>query len=198
VGCSVPFVQFPMKPLELMRMAAGDNFFYIVYFQDVGVAESELEADVRYTMRKVLWGASGEGFTGPPAEPQKAEGGRFLGSGSEPPEELPAWLTEEDLDRYVASFERSGFFGPISYYRNLDANFETTKDFSADRVTMPSFFITGSKDVVLVMDPTGIERMTNALPNFKGAVLIEGAGHWVQQEAPKEFDAALLGFLATL
>lgn len=108
------------------------------------------------------------------------------------------WLTEEDLRIYADEFARSGFFGPISYYRNLDANYEIIKDLDAARVAMPAYFIGGTDDVVNVMDPSGVERMTNLLPNFRGATILDGVGHWTQQEAPAAFNDALLGFLQTL
>jgi pimeloyl-ACP methyl ester carboxylesterase len=65
-------------------------------------------------------------------------------------------------------------------------------------VCMPSYFIAGVDDMVLTMDPGGVDRMRNTLPDLRGAVLIPGAGHWVQQETPEQFNDALLGFLATL
>jgi pimeloyl-ACP methyl ester carboxylesterase len=198
VGVSVPFVAWPGRPTDLMRMRAGDRFFYILYFQPVGPAERELEADVAYTMRKVLWAGSATGTRGLPAEPPPMEGTGFLSLGEEPPPLPWAWLTEDDLSRYVAAFENSGFFGPLSWYRNLDANFEVLKDIPADRLTMPSYFIAGAEDVVLNMDAHGIERMRNVLPSYRGETLITGAGHWVQQEAPQAFNAALGNFLATL
>jgi pimeloyl-ACP methyl ester carboxylesterase len=63
---------------------------------------------------------------------------------------------------------------------------------------MPSYFICGAQDPVLIMDSTGVERMQNTLPDFRGATMIEGAGHWTQQEKPEEFNSALLGFLRSL
>jgi pimeloyl-ACP methyl ester carboxylesterase len=63
---------------------------------------------------------------------------------------------------------------------------------------MPAYFIGGTDDVVNVMDPSGVERMQNLLPNFKGATILEAVGHWTQQEAPAAFNDALLGFLRTL
>ena len=107
-------------------------------------------------------------------------------------------MTEDDLQTYSDEFAHSGFFGPISYYRNLDANFEIIKDLGPDRVSMPAYFIGGTDDVVNVMDPSGVERMQNLLSNFKGATILEGVGHWTQQEAPAAFNDALLGFLRTL
>ncbi len=198
VGVSVPFVQWPGPPTALMRAVWGDRFFYILYFQPVGPAETELGADPRRTMARVLWSASGDGFQGPRAEIPPMEGTGFLDLMSDPPSPLPAWLTDADIDHYAEQFAASGFFGPVSYYRNLDANYERIKDLPASRLSMPSFFIGGDKDGVIAMDPGGIDRMREALPDFRGAVLLPGVGHWTQQEAPAAFNDALLGFLRSL
>jgi pimeloyl-ACP methyl ester carboxylesterase len=198
VGVSVPFVQWPMPPLQAMRATFGDRFFYILYFQEVGVAERELEADTYRTMARFLFAASGDNHREPPTELPPMAGSTLLELMPDPPEVLPAWLTDADIRHYADDFARSGFFGPLSYYRNLDANFEVVKDLGPDRLAMPSYFIAGAADGVLRMDPGGVERMQQLLPDFRGATLIPGAGHWVQQEAPAEFDAALLGFLASI
>ena len=197
-GLSVPFVQWPAPPTQLMRAVYGDRFFYILYFQRPDEAEAELQADVRRTMQGVLWGASGKGFVGPAGDPPPMTGTGFLTSMPAPPPPPWPWLTEDDLQRYVDDFTASGFFGPVSYYRNLDANHALVHALGPDRLTMPTCFVAGSKDPVLVMDPTGVERMAAALPDFRGATIIEGAGHWVQQEAPAETNGALLAFLGTL
>lgn len=205
-GVSVPLVAWPAPPTQLMRMMYGDRFFYILYFQNVGPAEAELGADPRRTMGTVLWAASGRGWPGPdnlPTELPPMEGTGFLTQMSTPPA-LPyqgpegPWLTAADLDEYTQLFSASGFFGPVSYYRNLDANYELVKDLPADRLTMPSYFIGGTLDPVNLMDPGGPERMRTTLPNFRGFTMIEGAGHWTQQEAPEAFNRALLGFLKDL
>lgn len=198
VGVSVPFVQWPMPPLQVMRATFGDRFFYVLYFQEIGPAEQELEADTYRTMARFLFAASGDNHREPPTELPPMAGTRLLELMPDPPEVLPAWLTDEDIRHYADDFARSGFFGPLSYYRNLDANFEVVKDLGPERLSMPSYFIAGAADGVLRMDPGGVERMQELLPDFRGATLIPGAGHWVQQEAPAEFDAALLGFLASI
>ncbi len=192
-------------PVQLMKMVYTDRFFYILYFQQVGPPEAELGADARRTMSHVLYGASGEATAGRamPTELPPMEGTGFLTMMSEPPA-LPymgpegAWLTEAELDLYAGEFTHSGFFGPVSWYRNLDANATSAAGLGADRLTMPSFFITGDVDVVRLMDPTGPERMRNLLPDYRGEVIIPGSGHWVQQETPSAFNDALLGFLRTL
>jgi pimeloyl-ACP methyl ester carboxylesterase len=204
VGVSVPFVHWPGSPTALMKMVYGDRFFYMLYFQEVGPAETELDADPGRTMATVLWGASGGARDGMtlPTELPPMEGTGFLTMMPTPPA-LPyvgpegPWLTAEDLAEYTERFTTSGFFGPVSYYRNLDANYEIVKDLTANDVTMPSFFIGGELDLVLTMDPSGLERM-KLLPDHRGSVLIPGAGHWTQQEAPQAFNDALLGFLTSV
>jgi pimeloyl-ACP methyl ester carboxylesterase len=154
----------------------------------------------------VLPAVSGRGWPGPDeARPElpPMEGTGFLTQMATPPA-LPyegpegPWLTEADLDAYADLFGASGFFGPVSYYRNLDANYDIVKDLGPSLVTMPTYFIGGSLDPVNLMDPNGVERMKNVLPDFRGHTMIEGVGHWTQQEAPGAFNKALLGFLESL
>lgn len=198
VGVSVPFTAWPARPTDIMKAMWNDRFFYILYFQQVGPAERELEADVRRTMHQILWGASGEMYKGTPTEFPPMEGTGFLDMFTDVPEHLPHWLTTADLDHYVAQFENSGFFGPVSWYRNLDANYDVLKDLPADLVTMPAYFIGGEKDGVIAGRPEYVDGMNGLLPNYRGKTMIPGAGHWTQQEAPAAFNAALLGFLQTL
>jgi pimeloyl-ACP methyl ester carboxylesterase len=205
-GVSVPFVAWMAPPTEMMKMVYGDRFFYILYFQTVGPAEAELEADPLRTMAGVLYGASGPGFASidrSSMELPPMEGTGFLTNMPAVPA-LPfqsaegAWLSAEELQHYADEFAHSGFFGPVSYYRNLDANYAAVSHLGAADVTMPSYFIGGALDPVATMDPTGIERMQTTLPDFRGYTMIDGAGHWTQQEAPRQFNEALLGFLASI
>ena len=206
VGVSVPCTSWPGVPTELMKMVYTDRFFYILYFQQVGPPERELEADAGRSMASFLYSASGAAMVGRamPTDLPPMEGTGFLDvMGTEPPA-LPypgpegGWLTAADLQVYTDEFANSGFFGPVSYYRNLDANYQLVKDLGPDRISMPSYFITGELDGVNLMDPTGIERMQTTLPDFRGFTIVPSAGHWVQQEAPRAFNDALLGYLSTL
>jgi pimeloyl-ACP methyl ester carboxylesterase len=199
INASVPYTPWPAPPTEVMRAQHGDRFFYILYFQPVGPAEAELEADVERTMRSILWSGSGEGFPDDPPEPLPSEGHGFLDAIEAlgpVPADLPAWLTADDLATYVDAFEASGFFGPISWYRNLDANYARVKDLPAP--SMPVWFIAGRRDLVIATRPGYVESMETTLPDYRGATLIDGAGHWTQQEAPAEFNQALLAALASL
>jgi pimeloyl-ACP methyl ester carboxylesterase len=112
------------------------------------------------------------------------------------PAELPGWLSTEELDHYVAEFRRTGFTGGLNWYRNFDRNWRLTEHLAGAEVTVPSLFIGGSDDPVLVMSPP--EAAEQWLTDHRGTVLVEGAGHWVQQEAPDQVNAALLSFIADL
>ena len=228
VGMSVPYARFPLPPTQLFDMMRGDRFFYISYFQPIGVAEAELERDVEQTLRKVYWSASGpamaqaESFGLRPDHPM--EGTEFLQTMAEPPgapdlDAMP-WFTDDDMTDAVAAYHRTGFHGGLSYYRSFDANTAFTADLGDDRMTMPSAFLTGTLDPVRGMGapgpPAGAERIRGTrieeapqatageeaqagmLPGFRGNTYIDGAGHWVQQEAPDETNAFLLKFLGAL
>lgn len=201
VNVSVPYTPWPMRPTELFRALYGSRFFYMLYFQLPELAENELDADVSRSLRTILWGGSAEMF-GPPTDiatlPLLADAGLLdTWSTSGPiPDGLPSWLTTDDHDRYVDQFTTSGFFGPISWYRNLDANWELTRDLPAPQ--MPTAFIGGDKDLVIAHRMEYVESMKVLLPDFRGTEIIPGAGHWTQQEQPDAFNDALLRQLAVV
>jgi len=201
VNVSVPYTPWPMQPTELFRATYGDRFFYMLYFQEVGPVEAELDADVARTLRTVIWGGSGE-MAQPPTPPDELpplEGTGLLDAWFGPrdlPDDLPDWLAPADFDRYVEQFTTSGFFGPISWYRNLDADWELTRDLPAP--PMPCAFIGGSNDMVIAHRMEYVDSMKLLLPDFRGTFMIDGPGHWTQQEAPAEFDTALRDALLSL
>ncbi|MDZ7675706.1 MAG: alpha/beta hydrolase [Acidimicrobiales bacterium] len=197
-GMSVPFPpRPPMPPVQLMRAAFADSFFYIVYFQEPGVADAELGADPRRTMYRMLCGlASPDELTAEDATAFAADDDRGFVDRIPTPDGLPDWLTQAELDHYVAEFERTGFTGGINWYRNLDRNWELTEHLDGAHVKVPSLFIGGADDPVLAMTPPEIQDPF--LDDHRGSVVIDGAGHWVQQEAPEPVNAALLGFLDEL
>jgi pimeloyl-ACP methyl ester carboxylesterase len=196
---SVPLFAAPLPPTQLFEALSQGKFFYILYFQEVGPAEKELDADPRRTMARVLWSVSGDALSGTETlqSDRPREGTGFLDGTFDPPAVLPQWLTDADIDYYGANFAKSGFFGPLSFYRNLDANWELTKDIPGTAIAMPIGFIAGTKDPV-IGNPAGLGAMESMLPDFRGSTLIEGAGHWVQQEKPDETNTALLAFLRGL
>ncbi|QQO11732.1 alpha/beta hydrolase [Bradyrhizobium diazoefficiens] len=180
------------KPLELLR-ASGVTNFYWQYFQTPGVAEAELERDVARTMRIVL---GGRGLADPTAAMFVQAGKGFL-SHATTDEPLPAWLSEADLAYFTEAFRKSGFRGGLNWYRNLDRNWELTAPWQDAQIHQPSLFIAGSMDAVItgLIGAKRVNELERVLPNLKRKLIIDGAGHWVQQERPDEVNAALVGFL---
>jgi epoxide hydrolase A/B len=197
VGMSVPYVRAGQVGAMTRQENFGDNFWYIVYFQKPGVAEAELEADIRKSLRMIYFSISGDApegiwFVRKPAS------AKFLDGLVDPPS-LPSWLTAEDLDYYVAQYQQSGFRGPINWYRNIDRNLAITPQLEHAKIEQPAFFIAGKKDLVLSFGGGGLlAAMDRWVPNLQGKVIIEGAGHWVQAEKPAPVNEALLGFLKQL
>ena len=173
----------------------GDNFVYTVYFQQPGVAEAELDADVRKSLRMLYYSVSGDapafGFMRP-----KPASSKML-DGLVDPDPLPSWLTEEDLDRYCEDY-RDGFQGPINWYRSIDRGIGLTRRLQQTKITQPSHFMIGSLDPMNVLLAVPLANVEQNAPNLRGNVVLEGAGHWLPIERPKEVNAALLDFLAGL
>lgn len=196
---SVPLMTPPAPPTEVFKAIFADHFFYILYFQPVGPAEAELEADPHLFVRNILYSLGAEGMAERPWEsPALREPTGLLDTLRDAPEQLPAWITENDVNVYSDAFAKSGFFGPLSYYRNFDANWERSKGIPASVFAMPVGFLIGGVDPVKLITPGAAEAMASLLPDFRGITTIEGAGHWVQQERPDETNAALLEFLSSL
>jgi pimeloyl-ACP methyl ester carboxylesterase len=197
---SVPYSPPPSSPpIERLDAIFAGKFFYILYFQPVGPAEAELESDPASFLRRFFYSAAGEGRRGGPGPgPAPREGTRLQDTLVAAPAQLPEWLTEHDLEVYANAFATSGFFGPLSYYRNLDANWRRSKAIPPSVLSMPVGFLTGSLDPVKAMFRNAEAAMASDLADFRGTTEVQGAGHWVQQERPVEVNAALLEFLASL
>jgi epoxide hydrolase A/B len=196
-GLSVPHTgRGPAPRIELLRRIYKDRFFYQLYFQTPGVAEAELEADVRISLRKIYYAASGEGIKAQSRFDKPADA-RLL-DGLVDPEPLPGWLTAADLDYYVQEFQRSGFRGPLNRYRTSELDFAQQSAVADQRIEQPAAFIAGSLDPVLRFVPGVdlIEMMRDRISDLRLLKLVDGAGHWVQQERPAEVNIALLEFLA--
>jgi len=175
------------------------RFFYQLYFQQEGVAEAELEADVRTALRKIYFAASGDST---PAGHALAHAGdkaptSGLLDGLVDPDPFPAWMSDADLAYFTAAFEQSGFRGPLNRYRCQQRDWEQLTELADARVRQPSFFLAGSKDLVRHLVP-GTDLYADpgaSCDDFRGQLILEGKGHWIQQEAPAQVTEALLGFL---
>ncbi len=198
-GLSVPFAGVPQRPFtEVFREHFTDKgrFFYQEYFQQPGVAEAEAEADPRAFVGRMMYSISGD--VAPGHYWDKPLGATFL-EGLPDPKPVE-WLSEADLDYYEGEFRRSGFRGPLNRYRNHENDYEWLRQFAGRRIEQPSLFIGGTRDPATtlfgaVADP--VRMMAMFAPQVDGHVL-DGVGHWTQQERPGEVNRLLLDWLSRL
>jgi pimeloyl-ACP methyl ester carboxylesterase len=192
---SVPFrTRGPFPPLQMLR-AAGLSTHYWFHFQPPGVAEAEFERDVRGGLKRVLYSISGDA----PVETRELTlnpGQGWLANTLEP-DPLPAWLTDADLDHMAAEFSRSGFRGGLNWYRNIDRNWELTAPWAGSKIHQPALFIAGSVDPIIARGSgaAAVKALPDTVPGLTRCHLIEGAGHFIQQERPELVNASLCEFL---
>jgi pimeloyl-ACP methyl ester carboxylesterase len=197
VGLSVPFTPRSQKPPTVrLRERVGDVYFYMLHFQDPGVAETELDADVRRSLRLFLYAASGEGmnlgaFVGKP------KGANVL-DGMVDPAPFPSWLSDEELDVFAGEMARRGFFGGLCRYRNMDRDFADLPQLAGAKLPQPMLFVAGDRDLTLALNQSAVESMKVHVPDLRRSLILPGAGHWIQQERPVETNRAIVEFLREL
>jgi pimeloyl-ACP methyl ester carboxylesterase len=203
IALNIPYVQRSPAAPTLLMPRRKDAVFYLLYFQEPGLAEAELENDVRQTFLIMLVGGS---VAGGPRERSASspigmvprDGG--LLSGRPTPTALPNWLAEADIDFYVREFERTGFRGGLNWYRNIDRNWELLAPFEGAKVTVPALYMVGDRDLILAfpgMDRT-VANLANNVPRLSGKLMLADCGHWIQQERASEVNAAMIDFLREL
>src|SRR5436190_11888262 len=152
VALTVPFrPRGPVRPTSVMPRTA-DAQFYMLHFQEPGVAEAELERDPRATVRDMLYFASGDaprGGAGAGAGIAMVPRDAGFLRGTEAPAALPQWLSEHDVDFYAGEFRRGGFRGPLNWYRNVDRNWELMAPFAGAQVKVPALYVAGDRDLVV-------------------------------------------------
>jgi pimeloyl-ACP methyl ester carboxylesterase len=200
-GLSVPHMGVPTRPFtEIFDEAftRKNRFFYQAYFQKEGVAEAEGEANIRDWLRKFYYAISGDAPDG--TWPSNKTADATLLQGLIDPDPFPAWLTPADLDYYVGEFERSGLRGPINRYRNHERDFAYLQQFQDRKIEQPALFIGGTRDPVLTMFGRIdlLPMMRAQIPDLRGADVLDGCGHWTQQERPGEVNERLLHWLKGL
>jgi pimeloyl-ACP methyl ester carboxylesterase len=206
VALSVPYrPRGKVAPTSVMPRTA-DEQFYQLYFQEPGLAEAELERDPWVTVCTMLYGVSGEGAAAIIAA--AASSGTTLNPGMVPrcggflrgghaPATLPVWLSKADVDFYAGEFGRSGFRGPLNYYRNIDRNRELLAPFADVLVTVPALYIAGDRDMVVAFPGTDqlLANFKHFVPALRRIEMLPGCGHWTQQERSNEVNAAIIDFL---
>lgn len=184
-------------PLVRQKEIFKDIFFYMLYFQQAEKAEQELEADINTTLSKIFYAWSADA----PLDKItriKLKDANLLDDMPKP-DKLPNWLSQNELDYYVARFERSGFRGPLNWYRNLDRNWALTPQLADGhahaKVQQPALFLAGDKDPVMLFSTGSLSRMPDYVPNLKVNQRIGHCGHWTQCEQPQAVNNYLIEFL---
>ncbi len=193
---SVPHHARPPVPLtELLRDRPAFN--WLLHFQEPGVAEAELGADVRRSMRLIMYALSGDAPDGLGVRllTELPRDSTLLGPIPEPGGPLP-WLTEEDLSFYAAEFSRTGFTGALNRYRNVDRDWRELPDLGTSTVRQPALFAGGDQDTAVRF--ADLDAMRDLVPNLREPVLLPGCGHWIQQERPGDVNRLLIDFLDTI
>jgi pimeloyl-ACP methyl ester carboxylesterase len=180
-----------MPPTAALRDLFGltDATFYMRHFLAPGVAEAELEADVRATFQKTLR---------PAAHAQDlwtfatvgGDGSSLLGKIG-PGDSL---LSKVDLDTYVHVYSRTGFRGGLNWYRAADLSWEEEREMPVPKLERPAMLIVGEKDPIL--RPALAAPMKALIPDLRVERL--DCAHWTQQERPAEVNALLTDFFGDL
>ncbi|WP_372345800.1 alpha/beta fold hydrolase [Streptomyces sp. KL116D] len=188
------------RPSEVFAgMAAGPEEFYVSYFQEPGRAEAEIEPDVRGWLAGFYAALSADTMPGPDAPDPHfvARGGRlrdrFPAGGT-----LPAWLDEAELDVYAGEFERTGLSGALARYRNMDRDWADLRAYHGAAIPQPSLFVGGSRDASTTWLAEAIEAYPKTLPGLVGSHVLDGAGHWIQQERADDVNRLLVEWLAAV
>jgi pimeloyl-ACP methyl ester carboxylesterase len=194
---SVPYLpRGPISPSEWERQKYPGKIFYQQIFRSPG-AEQIFEADLRGTIVNAFYSASGE----PPpdqrwkfaVDPKEMAGVRMA-----PTPRKPGFVTDADIEFFVGEFERSGFAGPLNYYRNVDRNWALTPFLDGAKLRQPTLFIAGDRDGVLGFWGEEVAAMERNAPNLRKKSILSGVGHWTQQERPDEVNRLLIDFLSGL
>lgn len=179
-----------MKPLQVLKAVYGDDY-YICRFQEPGEIEAEfaqigtetvLKEFLTYRDPGPLFLPKGKGFGHPP-------GAQIA---------LPSWLSEEDVKYYIRKYERAGFTGGINYYRNIDLNWELMAPWTGAQINVPVKFIVGDLD--LTYNAPGTKDYINkggfkkAAPMLEEVIVMEGVGHFINEEKPEEVNKHIYSF----
>jgi pimeloyl-ACP methyl ester carboxylesterase len=177
-------------------MPRTENAVFYQLFLQTPEAEAALGRDLRRTFRAQLYALSGDR---PPSTGGGFPAGMMPRKGAllpDPPS-LPAWLTESDIDVYVAEFARSGFHGPLAWWRNIDRGWELMAPFAGAAVATPALYMAGERDLVVEAFQQYVAKQSILVPKLR-TIMLPGCGHWTQQERAAEVSAAMIGFLRQL
>jgi pimeloyl-ACP methyl ester carboxylesterase len=179
-------------------MPHNENAVFYQLFLQTPEAEAALGRDLRRTFRSQFYSLSGD--RPPSAGAALADVGmvpRTGGALTDPPS-LPAWVKESDIDVYVEEFARSGWRGPLSWWRNIDRGWELLSAFDGAAVSVPALYMVGERDMLVAVFRQAIANQSTLVPKLRPPIILPGCGHWTQQERAPEVSATMIDFLRSL
>ncbi|XP_052290669.1 uncharacterized protein LOC102631302 isoform X2 [Citrus sinensis] len=192
VNLSVVFNPFGSinNVIEALRAYYGDNY-YMCRFQEPGEIEAEFAQIGTETVIK-------EFLTFRTPGPIILPKGKGFGHPPDAPMALPSWLSEEDVKHFTAKFDKKGFTGGINYYRNINLSQELLAPWAGSRLQIPTKFIIGDLDLVYHMP--GVKEYIHKggfkrdVPLLEEVVIMEGVGHFINQEKGDEISKHIYDF----
>jgi pimeloyl-ACP methyl ester carboxylesterase len=179
------------------RAMSKDKVFYQLYFQEVGKPDREMSLDTRKTLRGIYYSISGDA-TGKERWRLFLELGETILDTIVDPKDFPSWLSPRALDYYVDEYTRTGFTGPLNYYRCRDRNWANTAFLDGAVVRQPSLFIGGAADPALEQIIGVYDHLEAYLLGLRKKVLLPGVGHSAAEEGVEQVNGLLLEFLEQL
>lgn len=198
VALGAPYPARPPMPItQTIRAYNPGRFNVVLYFQQPGVAEAELDADPARTLRMTMYALSGQA---PPGLMERwlvgtPEGSGYLDPLPDPglPSRWCGWLTDREFARYVREFRRTGFDGAIRRYRTFDFDWSDLPQVGTVKITRPTLYVTGELDSAYHFG--SLDPMYANVPGLRDVVVMPGCGHWTQQERAREVNEHLVRFL---
>jgi pimeloyl-ACP methyl ester carboxylesterase len=186
IGVNTPYVPFPTTAM-LRAVFPDPEKLYILWFQQEG-AEAVLDAHCRMVFEKMMRRAQAPDAARLSEQPDANPFRRI----AEWTTNAPRLLSEDELQVYVDAFTKSGFLGPMNWYRNIDRNAELAPQIGTQVLDLPTLMITAEWDGAI--PPTLADGMEAVCTDYERVDLLE-CGHWTQQEKPEELSRSMLDWL---
>lgn len=188
-------------PSERFAAMAHHHFVHFHYFQEVGPPERELAAHSADFLARLFHALSADGDLWRWKAVSSAGSGYLDALPPAPP--LPwSWLNEAEFDRFFTGYDHSDpmlrFIGGLNSYRTADANWRAGLAVADIDVETPTLFLYGADDPSFGFFPDWENRMRARVPGLRNMQAIQDAGHFLQQEQPEAFNAAMLRFLSEI
>ncbi|MGW8591834.1 alpha/beta hydrolase [Dietzia sp. NPDC055877] len=197
IGMENPFMGTAgsVSPLEGSAMIAEKHFLHLHYFAQPGVAEADLEGHERDFLARVFWALSADYHYLDVW--QHPSGTTYLDALPEAPELPWRWLTAEELDRYETEYVRTGFAGPLQWYRAMDASWYARKEFERQTNPVPYYFVYSEHDPDLEgfhgREP--LKKLDRYHDDVRQVRSVPRAGHLMHLEATEDTHREILACL---